>query len=173
MVGAVIGSIILAVIGYLLQIAAFPAFGAIAIAPNIIISLTIAFAMIYGPWAALSMGFLGGLMVDFMAGGAIGISCLVPVIFGFLISMLKKEINSRHFIMAMIFSSFAHIINDLWVVLTMYFARYEIFINWGTLLRSLVSAIETGIFAAIIFIIVTRLIAMGEKRSSVPFLQRY
>ncbi len=173
MVGAVIGSVILAIIGYLLQIAGFPAFGAVAIAPNIIISLTIVFAMVYGPWAALSMGFFGGLMVDFMAGSAVGISALIPVIIGFLISMAKKEINSRHFIMAMIFAAFAHLVNDLWMILTMYFARYDIFISWGTFLRTLVSAVETGLFAALIFIIVTRLIAISEKRSSVPYIQRY
>ncbi len=173
MISAVIGSVLLAFVGYLLEIAAFPAFGAIAVAPNMIIALTVVFAMIYGPWAALAMGFIGGLMVDFMAGSAVGISAFIPIIFGFLIAMAKKEINSHHFLMAMILASFTHLINDVWMVLTMYFARYEIYISWGTLFRTILSAVETGLFAALIFVIVTRLIAIGEKRNSSPFIQRY
>ena len=173
MAAGIIGSVIIAILGYLAQIAIFPAFGAHAVAPNMILATAVVLGMIFGPWAALAMGFFGGLMVDFMAGGAIGISVLIPMIAGFLMGALRRELNSTHFAWAMIFSAAAHIVNDIWIVLTMYFARIDIYINFGTLLRSIISAIESGVFAGIIFLIISRLLLMGEKRSGLPYLQRY
>lgn len=173
MVAAIIGSVLLAIFSYLSQIAIFPALGGIAIAPNMILALAVVFAMVYGPWPALAMGFFGGLLVDFMAGGAIGISSLIPLIVGFLLGMFRKEINSSHFIWAMIFASIAHLINDVWVIIALYFGRIDIYIEFGTFLRSLLSAVETGVFAGIFFIVISKLILFGEKRSGLPYLQRY
>lgn len=173
MVASIIGSVLLAILSYLSQIAVFPALGAFAIAPNTILALTIVFAMIYGPWSALAMGFFGGIMVDFMAGGAIGISSLIPIIVGFLLGVFKREINSGHFLWAMIFASIAHLLNDFWIITTLYFGRIEIFTGFGTLFRSILSAIETGIFAGLFFIIISRLMLIGEKKSGLPYLQRY
>ncbi len=173
MVVAVIVSAVIAILGILTQIAIFPAFGATTIGPNMIIAVTVVFAMIYGAWPALAMGFIGGLMIDSMAGGSIGVSALIPVIVGFLMGVFKKEINSGHFILAMIFAFVAHLINDLWMMLTLYFGRIALFISFGTVLRILLSAIETGIFAGIIFILLTKVLQMGEKRSGLPYLKRY
>ncbi len=173
MVAAVIGSVLMAILGYIAQIAFFPAIGAVAIGPNMIIALSIVFAMIYGPWPALAMGFFGGILVDFMAGGAIGISSLIPLIIGFLLGVFKREINSKHFIWALIFAATAHIINDFWMIIALYFGRIELYINFGTLLRSLASAAETGLIAGLLFIIVSKLLFIGEKRSGLPYLQRY
>ncbi len=170
---AVIGSVILAVIGYLTQIAVFPALGATSIGPNMIISLTVVFAMVYGAWPALAMGFFGGIMVDLMAGGAIAISSFVPILVGFTLSIFKEELNSHHFVWAMVFAVLAHLLNDFWIMSALYFGRITLNINFGTFFRSLLSALETGLFAGIIFIIITKLVTIGERRSSLPYLQRY
>ena len=173
MVAGIIGSVILAVTGYLAQVAVFPAFGAIAIGPNIILALAVVFAMIYGPWPALAMGFVGGLMVDFIAGGAMGISSLIPLIAGFMLGMFRRELNSTHFAWAMIFAAIFHLLNDFWIMLTMYFARIDVYIGWGTFLRSMLSALETAVFAVLIFLIITKILSVSEKRSGLPYLQRY
>jgi rod shape-determining protein MreD len=173
MVVGIISSVLIAVIGYLAQIAVFPAFGAIAVSPNMILAISVVFGMIYGPWPALAMGFFGGIMVDFMAGGAIGISSFIPVIAGFMLGMFRRELNSTHFAWAMIFAAFAHLINDFWMMLTMYFARVDVFIGWGTFLRSMLSAGETAFFAGLIFLAVTKILSMNERRSGLPYLQRY
>lgn len=173
MVAGIIGSVLLAIIGYLAQISFLPALGAVAIAPNIIIALTVVFAMVYGPWTALAMGFFGGIMVDFMAGGAIAVSSFIPVVVGFLLGVFRRELNSGHFAWAFIFASIAHLINDFWLMLTMYFARIDVFIEWGTLLRSIFSAALSGIFAGLLFLAITKLLSIGEKRSGLPYLQRY
>jgi rod shape-determining protein MreD len=173
MVAAVIGTVLLAVVGYLSQIAVLPALGMVAVAPNIILAMTVVFAMIYGPWTALAMGFFGGMMVDFMAGGALGISAFIPVVSGFLIGFFKREINSTHFAWAMIFAAALSIINDLWQLMTMYFARIDMALTWGALFRSFASAVETGIAAGITFLLITKLIVISEKRSGLPYLKRY
>ena len=170
---AVITSIVFAILGFLTQIAVFPAFGATTIGPNMILAITIVFAMLYGPWPALTMGFIGGIMVDFMTGGAIGISCFIPVIVGFFMGVYKKEINSSHFLWAMIFAFIAHIVNDFWMMLTLYFGRIMLYISFGTIFRSILSAVETGLFAGLIFIILSRILMMGEKRGGLPYLKRY
>ena len=173
MVAGIIGSVLVAIVGYLTQIAIFPAFGAIAIGPNMILAITVVFAIVYGPWPGLAMGFFGGIMVDFMAGGAIGISSLIPLIAGFMLGMFRRELNSGHFAWAMIFAAVFHLFNDIWMLLTMYFGRLNVFISWGTLLRSIVSGIETAAFAGLVFLIITKILSMSEKRSGLPYLQRY
>ncbi len=173
MVAAIIGTVLLAVVGYLSQIAVLPALGMVAVAPNIILAMTVAFAMIYGPWAALGMGFFGGMMVDFMAGGALGISAFIPVVSGFLIGFFRRELNSTHFVWAMIFAAALSIVNDIWQLMTMYFARIDMSLTWGALFRSFASAVETGIAAGLTFLIITKIIAVSEKRSGLPYLQRY
>ena len=173
MAAGIIASVLIAITGYLAQIAFFPAMGAIAVGPNMILAVTVVFGMIYGPWPAISMAFFGGIMVDFMAGGAIGISSLVPLIAGFFLGILRRELNSTHFAWAMIFSAVANLLNDLWMIITMYFARIDVYIGWGTLLRSILSAVETAVFAGLIFLIVSKVLSIGEKRSGLPYLQRY
>lgn len=169
----IIGSILLAIVGYLTQISIFPAFGATAIGPNMIIALTVVFAMTYGPWPALAMGFFGGILVDFMVGGAIGLSSLIPIIVGFAVGILRRELNSKHFLWAIIYSFLAFFINDLWSMLTMYFARIPLNVEFGTFFRSLLSAIETGLFAGGIFIIIQWLLTFSEKRNGLPYIKRF
>ena len=173
MVITVISSIIIAIAGYLTQIAVFPALGATTIGPNMILAITIVFAMIYGPWPALTMGFIGGLLVDSMAGGSLGVSSFIPVIIGFFIGIFKKEISSGHFLIPMIFASFAHLINDLWMMATLYFGRLTLFIGFGTIFRSIASAVETGLFAGVVYIILLKVISIGERRGGLPYLRRY
>lgn len=173
MVVGIIGSVLIAVIGYLTQIAIFPALGATTVGPNMILAVTVVFAMIYGPWSALAMGFFGGILVDFMAGGAVAISSFIPVIVGFFMGIFRHDINSKHFAWAMIFASLAHVANDIWMMSTLYFGRIALYISFGTLWRTILSAAETGLFAGIIFLIITKLLTIGEKRGALPYLQRY
>jgi rod shape-determining protein MreD len=170
---AIIGSILIAILGYLTQISIFPAFGATAIAPNMIIALAVVFAMAYGPWPALAMGFFGGILVDLMVGGSVGISSLVPILVGFMVGIFKRELNSRHFLWAMIYAFLAYFLNDLWYMLAMYFARIPLNIGFGTFFRSLLSATETGLFAGGIFILVQWLLTFNDKRNALPYLKRF
>ncbi len=173
MVITIISSIIIAVFGFLTQIAVFPALGATTVGPNMILAITIVFAMIYGPWSAITMGFIGGLLVDSIAGDALGVSCLIPIIVGFFLGIFKKELNSGHFMLPMIFALIAHSINDIWLMATMYFARIDLYISFGTIFRSLLSAVETGLFAGLIFIILHKIMSLGERRGGLPYLQRF
>jgi rod shape-determining protein MreD len=170
---AIIGSILIAIAGYLTQISVFPAFGATAIAPNMIIALAVVFAMTYGPWPAIAMGFLGGILVDLMVGGAVGISSLVPIIIGFAVGIFRRELNSKHFLWAAIYAFLAYFVNDLWCMLTMYFARIPLNVEFGTFFRSLVSAIETGLFAGGIFIVIQWLLTFNDRRNALPYLKRF
>lgn len=169
----IIGSVLIIIAGFLMQIAIFPAFGATTVGPNMIMSLTVVFAMIFGPWPALAMGFFGGMLVDSIAGSTMAISSLIPIIVGFTIGMLRGDLNSRHFVWAMIYAALAHILNDFWMMSALYFGRITLNINFATLARIIFSAIETGLFAGLIFIILTKLLIIGEKRGGLPYLQRY
>ena len=95
MTAGIIGSVLLAIIGYLVQIAVFPAIGGVAVAPNMMLALAVVFGMVYGPWPALAMGLFGGLMVDFMAGGAIGLSSFIPVIAGIFVGSVKARAQQQ------------------------------------------------------------------------------
>lgn len=75
---------VLIIISFLLQTSIFPFFPFFGAVPNIILLLVVSIAIINGSIPAMLAGFLCGLLIDLMYGGALGVYAFFYMFLGYI-----------------------------------------------------------------------------------------
>jgi len=171
MVLSIIVSILMAIAGYFLQIAVFPAFGAVTAGPSMVVASTVSIGLIFGPAAGLAVGFTGGLALDLFTGWGLGFLAVPMGAVGFLLGYYRDKVNNEHFVYAMVLAALAHIACDLWALLVLYFSRMPSRLTFSAIWHSLLSAVLTASSAGAVHLITGALYkrAMRTKNNSLFF----
>lgn len=82
--------IILIILCYILQVSVFSFFKLAGIVPNIMLILVVAFALMRGQTEGMLIGFFSGLLIDIMAGDAIGFYALLYLFMGYANGLLAR-----------------------------------------------------------------------------------
>ena len=81
---------ILIILCYILQVSVFSYFKLAGIIPNIMLILVVSFALMRGQIEGLLLGFFTGLLIDIMAGDALGFYALLYMLIGYTNGLLCK-----------------------------------------------------------------------------------
>ena len=169
MVRSVALIVIFTLVGFVCQIAIFPAFGAVTIGPNMIIAAMVPAALLLGPWAGMAVGFVGGLAVDLFAGLGVGVSALILTLCGLTVGLIRDQVNAKNMVFAMVMAAICYGLMDLVSAMFLYFSRMSIHISLLSIWRMLLSALFTAFFTMINHLILRRSTDSGTRRS--PYLQ--
>ncbi len=165
MASAIVWTVIFTLGGFICQVAVFPALGATSVGPNMIIAAMVPAALLLGPWAGMIVGFVGGLLVDIMTGWGIGISCVMLTILGFLVGLIREQVNAKNMIFAMAIAMICYVALDLWSAMVLYFSRMSVHLNAMHILRVVLSAGVTAIFTMINHYLMRRSMDTMSRRS--------
>ena len=81
---------ILIILCYILQVSVFSFFKLAGIVPNIMLILVVSFALMRGQTEGMLIGFFSGMLIDIMAGDAIGFYALIFLFVGYTNGLLAK-----------------------------------------------------------------------------------
>ena len=81
----------------LLQVSVFPMLPYLSVTPNLLLILTISFAIMYGQMYGLFIGLICGLLADVYSGGLIGLSGLILACAGYINGSFARSFDYEDF----------------------------------------------------------------------------
>ena len=85
--------------------------------PDLVLICSVYFALNNGCVFGQSMGFIGGLFIDFLSGATFGLNCFIRTIIGYTCGYFKKSININSFLVGLFIGFFATILKALLIYL--------------------------------------------------------
>ncbi|MCQ2610110.1 MAG: rod shape-determining protein MreD [Treponema sp.] len=95
--------------------------------PDIVLICTMYFSIYNGRTQGETMGFMSGLVLDFLGGAPFGFNSLIRTVLGYFTGYLKKMINLKSVFVTMLFGCIATLAKALMVYLVSLF--YPNFVN--------------------------------------------
>ncbi len=94
-----ISTVIIVILGFLLQTTLFQALKLANVAPNILLILTVCYAYMRGRTSGVVIGFFCGLLMDMMYGDVIGLYAFILMSIGFLCGYCRKIYFTDNYIL--------------------------------------------------------------------------
>ena len=151
--------------GLFFDTAILPQVAILGIVPDVLICITISFALLYGRYVGASVGAAGGLLLDVMIGPAFGFYGFIYLLFGFFAGLLDQRRVGKYLFPAIVAAS-AVILKGFYHIL------YLTFLGYGegsflVLLRYILpGAVLSGVVMIPIYLLIrTRKIFKSLKKS--------
>lgn len=88
-------SILILFVAVLVETAVLSNIAILPAIPDLVMICSLYFAMHNGCVQGQTMGFIGGIFIDFLSGGPFGFNCLIRTIMGYISGLFKKMLNLK------------------------------------------------------------------------------
>lgn len=154
-----ITTVLILIIGFLLQTTTFHAFKLANVVPNILLILTVCYAYMRGRTSGLVIGFLCGFLLDMQFGTVIGLYAFGFMTIGFLCGYCQKVYFTDNYILPCILVGISDLIYGIYYFITEFLVRGRLYFGFAFRTKILPEMIYTMIVSVIIF----RLLNLLEK----------
>ena len=89
--------------------------------PDLILILNVYLALQNGPLVGQSMGFISGLLIDFMSAGPLGLQTLLRTLIGYSLGFLSRLLNTSSFFFPALYIFFISLFKALLFILFSFF----------------------------------------------------
>ncbi|MGI6113101.1 MAG: rod shape-determining protein MreD [Mahellales bacterium] len=145
----VIVSIVVA--NFIIQSTIFPHIEVAGVMPNSLIAIIVSLSLLNGSFVGALAGFFGGLLQDIFFSGAIGINALIYLLIGWSVGLAHEKVYSERFFMPTLFIFSSTVVYELYMLIVVFFYRYDINIYHIFMKIILPGAIYTSIIGVIIY----------------------
>lgn len=91
--------IVLGIVLLVLQSSVIPAIAIYGVRPDLLLTMVVAVALIYGREKGLGAGFFFGVIQDLVSSGFLGLHVLTKMIVGYLVGMTEKKVYKQNLIL--------------------------------------------------------------------------
>ena len=103
--------------GFLLDAAILPQLAVLGVVPDILICITVSFALLYGCYIGASVGVAGGLMLDILVGHALGFYALIHLLIGVGAGFLSGNRSADRYLFPSSIAALAVVIKAFYCIL--------------------------------------------------------
>jgi rod shape-determining protein MreD len=116
---------ILALFGILLlsmvlDVAIFPSLAFLGVAPDMLLCITVSFALLEGSFNGAMMGLCGGLLIDLVCGGSLGFYALQYLIVGYVAGLPRGRFYVDKFLLPSLFAAIFYGIKSVLLLLLLF-----------------------------------------------------
>lgn len=154
-----ISTILILIIGFLLQTTTFHALKLADVVPNILLILTVCYAYMRGRTSGLVIGFFCGFLLDMQFGTVIGLYAFIFMTIGFLCGYCQKIYFTDNYILPCILVGISDLIYGIYYFVTEFLVRGRLYFDFAFTSKILPEMIYTMIVSLVIF----RLLNLLEK----------
>lgn len=152
-------TIVIIVIGFLLQTTTLQAFKLADVVPNVLLILTVCYAYMRGRTSGIFIGLFCGLLLDMMYGSVIGLYSFIFMTIGFLCGHCQKIYFTDNLILPCVLVGISDFVYGLYYFVTEFLVRGRL--NFGFYFVKII--LPEMIYTMIISVIIFRLLNMLEK----------
>ncbi len=118
-----ISTVIIVILGFLLQTTVFQALKLANVAPNILLTLTVCYAYLRGRSSGVVIGFFCGLLLDMMYGDVIGLYAFILMTIGFLCGYCRKIYFTDNYILPCTLVGISNLLYGIFCFVTGFLVR--------------------------------------------------
>jgi len=156
----------LIVLAVLLQVAVVVEFGVLTGRPDIVVILVVAIALLRGPVAGATTGFVAGFLMDTLGLGQVGISSLVLVGTGYLVGVWGERMADRAAVRPLVAVAGASLLADLAAVTVAVLIGTGRSLEAGMVIAATVGAMLNVLLAIVLFPLVRKLLRRRQRRTA-------
>ena len=165
----VIAAIVVA--NFIVQSTIIPHIGIAGVEPNTLIAIVVSLSLLDGSFVGAVAGFFGGLLQDIFFSGALGINALIYLLIGWSVGLAHGKVFSEKFFMPILFIFVSTAVYELYMLIVIFFYRYDINIYHTFMKLILPGGIYTSIIGAIIYNYIFRLYKYKFMRKKWLFIK--
>lgn len=130
MIRSVLTSILFFLFFMLLETAILSNIALLPTVPDLILILNVYLALQNGPMFGQSLGFLSGLLIDFMSAGPLGLQTLLRTLLGYSLGFFNRLINTSSFFLPALYIFLISLVKAfLFIVFSFFFPHVSVLHN--------------------------------------------
>ena len=132
--------------GAILQASLAPHMAIIGVKPNFVLPLVVAWSVVRGSSEGVVWGFVGGLLLDLLSGGPVGISALTLTLVGFATNLGENAVFKSSLVLPLLTVFVASLFNDAGQILLLQALGWQL--DWTRAMAQV--ALPTAILNAVV-----------------------
>ena len=149
----------------LLQCSVFSMMSVLTVTPNLLLAISISFAIMCGSLTGMTTGFAAGLALDVLSGGVYGFYALIFMTLGYLAGFLNKIYNREDIKFPLFVIAVCDIFYGFIMYLILHFFRGDFQIQYYFLTVMLPELVFTVLVMIVLFPVILRLDQSISKRA--------
>ncbi len=160
-----ISTIIIVILGFVLQTTVFQSLKLANVAPNILLILTVCYGYMRGRTSGLIIGFFCGILLDMMYGSVIGLYAFIFTTIGMLCGYCQKVYFTDNYILPCILVGISDFLYGIYYFVTEFLVRGRLIFGYSFVRVILPEMVYTMIVSVGVFFCLNSLEKiMSEKR---------
>lgn len=146
-----ISTVLIVIIGFLLQTTTLHAFKLANVVPNILLILTVCYAYMRGRTSGLAIGFFCGFLLDMQFGTVIGLYAFIFMTIGFLCGHCQKVYFTDNYILPCVLVGISDLVYGIYYFVTEFLVRGRLYFGFAFTTKILPEMIYTMLVSILIF----------------------